>query len=95
MSPQASRQALAATLLEPGVESLEALETWQRHHEVAPSVADETLDFTLVIALARPAKAVLKKIMGLQLAEHLGALACAVAQDPGHRQGGVVCPSSK
>jgi hypothetical protein len=49
-----------------------------------------TLDFTLVIALAGTPETILKKVMGLQLAEHPGALARAVAQDPGHRQGGVV-----
>jgi hypothetical protein len=38
--------------LQPGVEDLPGGESRHRHHEVAPSIADKTLDAALVVALA-------------------------------------------
>jgi hypothetical protein len=63
---------------------------WDRHHEVAPRVADQPLDLALVVALARPPEAVSEQIVRLQFTEDLGALARAIPEDARHRQLAVV-----
>src|SRR5512143_2570130 len=73
-----------------GVQRLEAVEHWHRHHEVPAREADQTLDLALVVAFARPAEAILEQVMRLQLAEHLRALALAIAEDASDRDLGVV-----
>ena len=63
---------------------------WDRHHEVAPRIADQPLDLALVVALARPPEAIGEQIVGLQFTEGPRALAPAVSQDARHRQLAVV-----
>ena len=77
--------ALAAAVGQMRVQRREAVEHRHRHHEVAPREADEPLDLALVVALGRPAEAILEQIVRLQLGEHARALALAVAEDLGHR----------
>ena len=73
-----------------GVQRREAVEQRDRHQEVAPRVADQSLDLALVVALARPAEPVLEQVVRSQLAEHLRALPHPVAQDARDRDLGVV-----
>ena len=72
------------------VQRLEAFERRHRHHEVAAREADQPLDLALVVALARPAEAILEQVVRLQLGEHARALPLAVAQNARHRDLGVV-----
>ena len=62
----------------------------QRHQVVPPDQSDQPLHFALVVALARAAEPIGEQVMRLQLAEHARPLPCSVAQDPRHRQLGVV-----
>ncbi len=52
VAAQAIAHALAAALQQMRVQRLEAVEHRDRHHEVAPRVADQPLDLALVVALA-------------------------------------------
>jgi hypothetical protein len=76
------------------VQHCEAVEHRDRHQEVAPRVADQSLHLALalalVVALAWPTEAILEQVMRLQLGEHLRALPGPVAQDAGDRDLGVV-----
>src|SRR5215212_4138458 len=83
-------QTAKAALLEVGVQGGKAGEGRDRHQKVAPGVADQTLDLTLVVAFARSAEAVEEQVMRLQLGKGAGPLPLAATQDPGHRQLGVV-----
>src|SRR3546814_2472351 len=51
---------------------------------------DTTLFRSLVVALAGPPEAIGEEVVGLQLAEDLGAPACPIPQDAGHGQPGIV-----
>src|SRR5208337_2750887 len=51
----------------PGVERLEAIGDGQRRHEVAPDKTDQPLHLALVVALGRPAEAILEQIMEANL----------------------------
>ena len=86
MPPQPGIHPLQATLLQVGVQRLEALEGWHRHQEVAPHIADQALHLPLVVALAGAPEPVLEQVVGLELGEGACALATAVSQDPGHGQ---------
>jgi hypothetical protein len=44
-----------------GVQSCEAIERQDRHHEVPAREADQSLDLALVVALARPAEPILEQ----------------------------------
>src|SRR5438552_16881748 len=90
MAAQAVVHAPAAALEQMRIECLEAGKCWHRHHEVPARIADQPFDLAFVIALAGPAKSILKQVVGLQLAEHTRALPIAVTQDAGHRDLGVV-----
>ncbi len=79
-----------AVIREPGVERLEALRVRDRHQEVTTGEANQPLDLALVVALSRAAEAIQEQIVRLQLREDPRALPRAVAQDPGHRELGVV-----
>jgi hypothetical protein len=81
---------LEAALLEMSVELGEAGEGWDRDQEVAPGIADQALDLALVVALAGPAEPIEEQVVRPQLGEGAGPLPLAAAQDPGHRQPGVV-----
>ena len=72
------------------VQRLEAFERRHRHHEVAAREADQPLDLALVVALCRPAKAILEQVVRLQLGEHARALTLAVAEDARDRDLGIV-----
>ena len=50
--------AVAATLLQCGVEGSKARRVWHRRDEVGPRVFDQRLDLALVVPLARPAEAI-------------------------------------
>ena len=71
-------------------EGREALGTRDGDQEVPPDEADQSLDLALVVALARPAEAVLEQIVGLKLREDARSLPLPIAQDAGNRQLGVV-----
>ena len=62
----------------------------QRHQVVPPDQPDQTLDLAFVVALAGPAEPIGEQVMRLQFAEHARPLPRSVAQDPRHRQLGVV-----
>ena len=62
----------------------------QRRHEGALGVLHQPFDLAFVVALARPAEAIPKQEMADQLGEGARAGTLAVAEDPGHRQLGVV-----
>ena len=67
-------EAAAAMGFELRVQLLEGRRPRQRHQIVAPGIADQILDLALVVALARPTKAILEQVVGRQLAE--GAVRC-------------------
>ena len=90
MAAQPIALALEALFLEPGIQGRKALKARKRDQEVAPDIADQPLDLALVVALAGATKPVLEQIMRLQLTEDPRALTPPVAQDPGHRDLGVV-----
>ena len=73
-----------------GIQGVKTLEGRHWHQEVAAQVAHHPLDLPLVVALAGAPEPVLEPVVGLQLGEGPGALTASVAQDPGHRQLGVV-----
>ena len=56
------------------------------HQKVTPHVVPRPFHLSLVIALARAAKPVLKQRVGLKLSEGSGALRMTIAQDPGRHQ---------
>ncbi len=82
-------EAAAAEGFELRVQLLEGRRPWQWHQIVAPRIADQIFDLALVVALARPTKAILEQVVGRQLAEGAGPLPLAVAENPYHRQLGV------
>ena len=84
MAPQDVCLTLAALLLQPGVEVVPRRKTWQRHHEVAPGPANQTLDTALVVAPTRTAIAVADHVMRQEPAEQAGAFAGAIRQDARH-----------
>src|ERR1700682_615489 len=90
MTTQPVAQPAPAVLQQLGVEFREAGCPWDRHHEVAPRVADQPFNLALVVALARTPEAVGEQVVGLQLAEDFSPQPPAVAQDARHRQLGVV-----
>ena len=69
MTTQPVVQSTPAALQQLRVELSEAGRVRDRHHEVAPRVADQPFDLALVVALARPAEAVGEQVVRLQLAE--------------------------
>jgi hypothetical protein len=79
-----------AALLEIEVQRGKARNLWDGHEEVASGIANQALNLALVVALARSAEAVEEQVMRLQFGKAARALAAAVAQDPNHRQFGVV-----
>src|SRR5271156_6822970 len=85
VAPQDGRLTLAALLLQPGVEIVPRRKPRQRHHEVAPGPADQTLDAALVIAFTRPAIAVSDRIRRQEPAEQPGPSAGAIRQDARHQ----------
>src|SRR5664279_3478138 len=80
----------AAAFQQIGVQRLEALEHRDWYEEVTSRIANQSFDFTLVVAFARPTEPVLEKIVRLQLGEHARALPLAITEDAGHRDLGVV-----
>ena len=90
MTTQPVAQSAPAALQQLRVELSEAGRVRDRHHEVAPRVADQPFDLALVVALARPPEAVGEQVVRLQLAEDPSPLPPAIAQDARHRQLGVV-----
>ena len=90
VSSQLRLHPLKTPLLQVDVESLEAIERWDRHEEVASGVSDHTLNLPLVVALARTSEPVLEQVVGLKLSEHACAPASTVSQDPRNRKTGVV-----
>ena len=58
--------------------------------EIGPRKLHQALDLSLVIALARSTEAILEQVMADQFGERSRAQALAVAQNPGHRDLGVV-----
>ena len=81
---------LAAALEQMRVQRREAGGTGTGTRKLRRAIADQPLDLALVVALARPAEPIGEQVMRLQLAEHPRPLALAVAQDPRHRELGVV-----
>ncbi len=90
VTPQPCGPAPATPFGESTVESLEALGQRDRDQEVPPDEANQSLDFALVIPLARSAEPVLEQIVGLQLREDARSRPLAISQDPGNSQLGVV-----
>src|ERR1700752_272437 len=90
MHAQPIIQAPAATLQQLRIEFSEAVRAWDRHHEVAPHVADQPFDLAFIIALARSPEARGEQIVGLQFTEDSSALPGAIAEDACNRQLGVV-----
>ena len=84
---RAARHGVANELL---VERLPACRTRNRHHEVAPRVADQVLHLPLVVALGRSAELLGEQVVALQLGEGPRLLPLPIAKDPGHGQRGVV-----
>jgi hypothetical protein len=62
----------------------------QRHQVVSPDQSDQTLNLAFVVALTRATKPIGEQVMRLQLTEHARPPPCAIAQNAGHRQFGVV-----
>lgn len=54
-------------------------------HEVAPGIADKTLDTSLVVAFARPAITIADQVVGQKPAGQRRPLAGAVSQDLRHQ----------
>jgi hypothetical protein len=90
MAAEPIRQTVEAVPLEPGIEGSKAGSARDWDQEVAPGVTDQALDLALVVAFAGPAEAVEEQVARPQLGEGPGPLPLAAAQDPGHRQPGVV-----
>ena len=82
--------ASTAALSDLGVQRVEARRGRDRHHELGASILHQTLDLALVVALAGPPEAVLKQVVADQFGKGPRPLTLAVAQDLGHRDGGVV-----
>src|SRR5215813_6003820 len=75
---------------EAGIERVETFRHRQRRHEIAPGKADLAFHLAFVVSLSRPPKAIFKKVMTLQLREHLRAQTLAPFHDLGDRQFGIV-----
>lgn len=74
--PLVNGLAVAAQNLAPALQTrqtaVQVLKTGNvrhRYHEVAPGIADQTLDLSFVVALAGAAEPILKQVMRLQLGE--------------------------
>ena len=85
VSAQDITLALAALLFQVIVERIPVRKGRNRHHEVAPPVADQPLDRSLVVPFAGAAISIPDHIMRQHCAEPLGSLPGAVRQDPGHQ----------
>ena len=82
--------AQAALLFQVGVELVPRREPRDRHHEVAPALADQTLDGALVITLAGPTVAIRDHVVRQERTEQGRPLARAVGQDLRHQAAIVV-----
>src|ERR1019366_3844260 len=69
---------------------LEALENRNGDKEVPSGIADQPLDFALVVAFARPTETILEQVVRLQLGENARPTPLPVAQNAGNRDLGVV-----
>ena len=85
MATQDVRLTRAALRLQPDVEVIPGRKLRQRHHEVAPSQANQPLNAPLVIALARSAVAVLDHVVRQKPAEQPRSTARAIRLDARHK----------
>ena len=90
MAQEPGVHALQAAPLQVGIESLEALEGWDGHQEIAARVSYQAFHLALVVVLAGAPGTVVEPVVGLDLRERSGALAAAVGEYLGHRQPGIV-----
>src|SRR3954465_835815 len=81
VSPQPVIQPGQAALFEMGVQRRKARDLRERHQVVAPGITDQALNLALVVALARPAKAVEEQVVRLQLGKAARALASAIGRN--------------
>ena len=79
-----------ALFFQPEVERLPSVKCRHRHHEVAPRIAHQAFDISLVVALARPAIAIPDQVVRQEPAEQRGALSGAIRQDLRHKASVVV-----
>jgi hypothetical protein len=54
---------------------------WDRHHEVAPGISDQTLNSAFIVTLARATITIVDEVMRQEPAEQFGPLARSVRQD--------------
>jgi hypothetical protein len=90
VTAQAIIHAASATLQKVSVKRLEAVKNRNRHQKVAPRKTDEPLDFTLVIASARPTETILEQLVRLKLCKDPRSLPFAVPHDAHNGNLGVV-----
>ena len=65
LAAQPALEILAARLLQPGVELVQAAHLWHRHQEVRPAVTHHPLDHALLLAASRQTKVFLEEVMAL------------------------------
>jgi len=60
---------LLAGVEQTNVQFIDAAHPRQRHHAIAPDIANQAFDLALVVAFGWPTKAILEQVVTLQLAE--------------------------
>src|SRR5271155_272073 len=90
VSTQPTLLSLQAGGFQMQVQFFPACCAWNRNHEVAPRIAHQAFDLALIVALGWTTELLREQIMTLQLGEGSRLLPFAVAEDPRHRQRGVV-----
>ena len=82
--------ALDTGITESCIERIKTFRNRQRRHEAASEVTHQTLNLAFIIAFARPAKAVFKQIVALQLSKHLRAQPLTTFHNLGYGKLGVI-----
>jgi len=95
MPTQTPLTTLAALLSQVRVEGFPTVEMRNRHHEVATSIADQTLNLALVITLGRPSELIGEQIVALQLQEGLRLRPLFPTKDARHCDLGVVIQNAR
>jgi len=81
LAPQLVVLAFAVLLFQKDIERIPCRKLRDRHHEVAPGVADKALDIPFVVAFARTPIAIPDQVVGQEAAEQRRPLACSVERD--------------
>ncbi len=75
----------ATLFFKMGIEGIPIGEGWDRDHEVATRIADNTLDVPFIVSFARPPVSIIDHVMRQHRAKPLGSLPGSIRHDLGNK----------